>query len=363
MAKSSAVWLACIAASALVHWLVTAEVSRNLPATLTVYTESQDQPEPEQDISLIAAPEPEPELLDFEQPLELETPETLIPMVSAKVSEPVPSALSSGALNNLLPAQHAAFEALSSTAGDIAMPSGAAQSLGNNQESFAGYIQHLRSVGIDIMFVVDATGSMDWVINEVEQRVADIMDTIRGIVPLARFGIVAYRDFDDPDFVTTIQSLTFSRSKMNRFLAKLEAKGGGSHQEAVFAGMGQAMRNAGWRVPAQKVVIVIGDAPPYESNLAKILSLAKDLKQRGGRVSTLDVSADSNPKLIAMRVGRPVNVALYRNKPMLSFQAIADAGGGVAVTLEGEVEITRQLLQLIIGPQYAEEMKLLLEAV
>jgi hypothetical protein len=83
--------------------------------------------------------------------------------------------------------------------------------------------------------------------------------------------------------------------------------------------------------------------------------------ERGGVVSTLDVSDQSNPAVVEARVGRKVNRALYRNESMYQFRNIADAGNGDAATLEGEVTLTRRLVTLIMGDQFAREMQSLLE--
>ena len=64
-------------------------------------------------------------------------------------------------------------------------------------QSFADYIQHLQKTGIDVVFAIDATGSMVWVHRTVRQRMAQLATYVRGLVPLARFGIIAYRDYQD----------------------------------------------------------------------------------------------------------------------------------------------------------------------
>jgi hypothetical protein len=202
---------------------------------------------------------------------------------------------------------------------------------------------------------------MDWAIAEVRTRIADIVDSVRSLVPIARFGVVAYRDFDDPEFVIRMQELSFSLVKLSRFLDSLEAAGGGSWQEAVTAGMETAM-DANWRPGARRVVVIIGDAPPHEADMPRLLALARDMVAQGGQVSTLDVSNDSNPALIEASLGRKVNRALYREKPMLQFQAVADAGNGTAATMDGDIVVARQLLTLVMGGQFSAEMALLLEA-
>jgi len=108
--------------------------------------------------------------------------------------------------------------------------------------------------------------------------------------------------------------------------------------------------------------VAAGDAPPHQDSFDRLLALTRDLVRQGGQVSTLDVSNDSNPALIEASLGRKVNRALYRNKPMLQFQAIADAGGGRASTMDGDIVVARQLVSLVMGGQFSAEMALLLEA-
>jgi hypothetical protein len=48
---------------------------------------------------------------------------------------------------------------------------------------------------------------------------------------------------------------------------------------------------------------------------------------------------------------------------MYEFQALAEAGGGDAATLDGEVRLTRRLIVLVMGDQFVREMSALLEAI
>ena len=83
----------------------------------------------------------------------------------------------------------------------------------------------------------------------------------------------------------------------------------------------------------------------------------------GGTVSTLDIGPQANPGLVEAKVGRSVNRALFRNAPLYEFQIMADAGGGDAATLDGDVKITKRLITLIMGEQFAAEMRALLEVI
>ncbi|HAD10118.1 MAG TPA: hypothetical protein DCF62_11595, partial [Porticoccaceae bacterium] len=238
---------------------------------------------------------------------------------------------------------------------------GVGTGLTDSANRFAAYVQGLRETGLDVVFVVDTTGSMDWVLDEVNGRIIDIVDAIRLLVPVSRFGVVAYRDFGEPGYVTRLQTLTFSLSKLERFLGALSAEGGGSHQEAVYEGVKVAINQASWRLGARKVIIVLGDAPPHKNKVSPLLAINKAFARDGGQISALDVSRDANPAVLESMLGRPVNRAFYSGKPMLDFQLLSEAGGGIASTLEGDVKITRHLVSLILGGQFAREVALLLE--
>jgi hypothetical protein len=240
---------------------------------------------------------------------------------------------------------------------------GIGNALGGSSNQFAAYIQGMREGGLDVLFVVDATGSMGWVLDEVKARILDIAAVVRSLVPIARFGLVAYRDKDDPDFVVKAQPLTYSTLKLQRFLGELSAEGGGNMFEAVYDGIRQGIEGSDWRSGARRIVILVGDAPPDEDRLPAVVREVQRFAERGGVVSTLDVSDQSNPAVVEARVGRKVNRALYRDESMYQFRNIADAGNGDAATLEGEVTLTRRLVTLIMGDQFAREMQALLELI
>lgn len=238
---------------------------------------------------------------------------------------------------------------------------GLGNALGGSSNRFAAYIADMRERGLDVLFVVDSTGSMGWVLDEVRNRIADIATVIRSLVPIARFGVVAYRDTEDPEFVVRIQALTFSVVRVEDFLASLTAAGGGDLFEAIQQGLEAAVDGAAWRPGARQLVILIGDAPPENAEIPAIQALCARFTAGGGAVSTLDVSELSNPSLVEARTGRKVNRDLYRKRPMAPYRLIAEAGNGDAATLEGESTLTRRIVRLIVGDQFAREMRALIE--
>ncbi len=63
--------------------------------------------------------------------------------------------------------------------------------------AFGKYVGGLRKVGLDVALVIDSTGSMQNVIDDMKDRLSTLVGTMQRLVPTARIGAVAYRDRDD----------------------------------------------------------------------------------------------------------------------------------------------------------------------
>jgi hypothetical protein len=372
-----ALWLVFLAFSAVLHAIVSGRVGHQIQ-----HRGGPPPVEEEIEIALVQEPqklverEPPPEeQLEFEEELELDPPEILIaPKAVAPPPPDVTVALraqagGSGGDENTEGAPQIeiagglSLGAIPGTGGSGfgGFKSGIGNGLGDGTSRFAAYIAGLREAGLDVVFVIDATGSMDWVIEEVKDRIEDIAQIVRSLVPIARFGFVAYRDDDDPEFTTRVQPLTYSTGKLNRYLRALEAKGGGDWFEAIDEGLADAIEESGWRMGARKLIIVIGDAPMREGQLDRVIRLVSNFQHRGGTVSTLDVSDQANPHLLEAKIGREVSRDLYRNAPMQEFLMIGEAGHGDTATLDGDTKLTKRLIRLIMGDQFAAEMQALLD--
>lgn len=396
-------WVILFTVSVAIHALISARVGEDIEAGLEASRQAAAERAARQQVVVDVEPLPieeaeteEPptdEPLDFEEEFELEPPEILLaPQAVVPPPPNVPLALSAQAGGageaastiQIAPpddtARALAGKATVPTVGLLAPVTqggttggegggiagfgvGIGNALGGSSNQFAAYIQGMREGGLDVVFVVDATGSMGWVLDEVKARIIDIAAVVRSLVPIARFGLVAYRDRDDPGFVTKAQPLTYSTIKLQNFLGALSAEGGGNMFEAVYDGIKVGVESSDWRSGARKIIILVGDAPPDQDALPRVVREVERFAATGGVVSTLDVSDLSNPAVIEARVGRKVNRALYRTDAMYQFRNIADAGNGDAATLEGDVSLTRRLIRLIMGDQFAREMQALLELI
>lgn len=224
-------------------------------------------------------------------------------------------------------------------------------------QTFADYIEHLQKTGIDVVFAIDATGSMVWVHKKVHQRMEQLATYIRNLVPLARFGIIAYRDYNDLEFVTRITQPSFDIVKSRDFIAAIDAVGGGDYPEAVTQALRDAETNIAWRPGAQRVVIVIGDAPPHSHEAGEAAQIAERLKSRGGRLSLLDSRVEANRAMLGRARAKATGRAdLLKQGTMPQFKRLARLGGGTAATLAAERQLMKTLALLIFDDKFHDEL-------
>ena len=248
---------------------------------------------------------------------------------------------------------------------------GAGWSLGT---SFGRYVGSLRKVGLDVAIVVDSTGSMQNVIDEIKRRMDDLAASMQRLVPTSRVGAVAYRDRDDDkvataprqseDFLVKWTDLTFNVKKVQSFLDGIVAEGGGDWPEAVKDGLECAMRQLKWRQDAKKVIILVGSSPPHEKDIPALKKLVDDWHARGGVVSAIDVSL-----LLHQEHERKVYRWLHGEDPKEisplpdfykevsdSFGDIAHHGGGEMLALGQQNALVRHLLVLTFGPKWEKDV-------
>ena len=57
---------------------------------------------------------------------------------------------------------------------------------------FGGFIGELRRKGLDVVIVVDGTGSMQLIIDDVKAKMGQLVHAIHRLVPIARVGMVVF---------------------------------------------------------------------------------------------------------------------------------------------------------------------------
>jgi len=134
----------------------------------------------------------------------------------------------------------------------------------------AGSIAGVRAqppASLDLVFVLDTTGSMSGEIREVKSRVRQIASALTEARPGARvrLGLVAYRDRGD-EYVTRSSPLSGDVEITFDFLDRMvSAGGGGDGPEDVLAGLAAALDGMDWEPSpsTDRQLFLIGDAPPH----------------------------------------------------------------------------------------------------
>ena len=123
-------------------------------------------------------------------------------------------------------------------------------------------------IKLDIVFVVDSTGSMHDEIRTIKEEMVNIIHNVNQGYPRpdVKVGVVTYRDYEDQEqqYLVRSNSLTSNLESSIRFIRNLDAMGGGDYEEAVEAGLNRAINEMNWRSNSERIIILVGDAPARE---------------------------------------------------------------------------------------------------
>jgi Mg-chelatase subunit ChlD/cell division protein FtsB len=119
---------------------------------------------------------------------------------------------------------------------------------------------------IDVVFVLDTTGSMGGLIQAAKEKIWSIATSMASAqtAPEIRMGLVAYRDRGDA-YVTRVVDLSSDLDSMYATLMDFQADGGGDGPESVNQALHEAVHRISWSQDGgtYKVVFLVGDAPPH----------------------------------------------------------------------------------------------------
>jgi len=173
---------------------------------------------------------------------------------------------------------------------------------------------------IDVVFAIDATGSMGDEIEVVKSKVSKMMQDIQAGTPQpeVRFGLVAYRDHQD-SFVTKAYPLTAAVSTIQTSLQQIEAGGGGDTPEAVGAGLDCAVDEMNWDMDPNttRMIFLIGDAGPHqpeEYRQALKHAKSKDIKVNTWGCSGLQTFGQKDFEEIALMGGGQFQFLTYQQE-------------------------------------------------
>ena len=145
---------------------------------------------------------------------------------------------------------------------------------------------------VEVVFVLDTTGSMSGLIQAAKEKIWSIATTMASAQPAPeiRMGLVAYRDRGDA-YVTRVVDLSSDLDSMYATLMDFQADGGGDTPESVNQVLHDAVHSMSWcgNDDSYKVVFLVGDAPPhmdYQDDVKYMQTLAA-AEDRGIVVNTV----------------------------------------------------------------------------
>ena len=119
---------------------------------------------------------------------------------------------------------------------------------------------------MEIVFVLDTTGSMGPMIEGAKKKIWSIANKLKSAQPTPeiRFGLVGYRDRRDT-YVTQTFGLSASLDDVYGHLSAFKAEGGGDEPESVNEALARSLSDIAWNPDPQvlRAVFLIGDAPPH----------------------------------------------------------------------------------------------------
>lgn len=187
---------------------------------------------------------------------------------------------------------------------------------------------------VDVVFVLDTTGSMGGLIQTAKEKIWSIATTMASAqqTPEIRIGLVAYRDRGDA-YVTKVVDLSNDLDSVYATLMDFEANGGGDTPESVNEALYAAVHNMSWSQTKQayRVVFLVGDAPPHmdyaEVRYPEIIASAQ---QKGIVINTIqcgEIQSAVEPWTQIASLGRG------------NFFQVEQAGGAVAFNTPFDEEI------------------------
>ena len=157
----------------------------------------------------------------------------------------------------------------------------------------------------DILFVVDATGSMS---DEINYLKSELLSVINGVEKLnaqldLRLGSVFYRDEGD-EYLTRVTPFSANIESTLNFIKEQEATGGGDFPEAVHTALNIALTQLSWSESARtRILFLLLDAPPHNipGIVNDIRDAVRDAAEKGIKIIPITASGIDKDTEFLMR--------------------------------------------------------------
>lgn len=191
---------------------------------------------------------------------------------------------------------------------------------------------------LDLVFVMDTTGSMGEEIQDVQTNLLGIVRVLQRLSPSLQVGFVAFKDRGFAYVTATYPLQDMSPGSLRdaqAFVNRLGAAGGGDYPEAVTQALHVAV-NMPWREDAKGRIVVVGDAPAHTRNWGRAFNLATAFRL------SLDSPAVERRVSTVFSGSRTPGAEFY--------ERLAQAGGGDFVRHRGRM-MESVLLSVLTEPE------------
>jgi hypothetical protein len=119
----------------------------------------------------------------------------------------------------------------------------------------------------DIVFCIDATGSMQDCIDNVKENIESFVTTLENSNPNSKIDwrarILAYRDFrKDSEYLVNTFNFVSSPAELKNQLDSISADGGDDEPESTLDAILYATKTSDWREKCHRFIVVFTDATP-----------------------------------------------------------------------------------------------------
>jgi len=140
---------------------------------------------------------------------------------------------------------------------------------------------------LDLMFVIDTTGSMGDELRYLKEEISDVISKISSNNPnyTINLALLFYRDTGD-DYVTRYFDFTTNIQQQRQNLSRQSANGGGDFPEAIDRALSEAVQKNWSAGYATRLIFHVCDAPPHDKQENKTLffNSVKTAAQKGIRI-------------------------------------------------------------------------------
>ena len=143
---------------------------------------------------------------------------------------------------------------------------------------------------IEIMFVVDATGSMGDEMAYIKSEIIDVIGQVKEKNPESRVSLamMVYRDEGDL-YLTKYSDFTTDIEAQQKWFAAQNASGGGDTPEAIQVAMKEAVEKQ-WSENSTKIIIHVADAPSHERDIEEWSKQVYKAADQGIKIITVSGS-------------------------------------------------------------------------